>query len=207
MTLVKRLALASLLVTSPALAQVDAGVPKAPPKQPQKMSKSIGSAKEDDEPAAPKAAAAQPVSDSDAGLLRALLYAFEPAPTEIRVIAIEDLGLLGDTRALNPLAQLVMDANPAVQQAAVRAIASIQHPRAEAILSNIVRHPSISEKVKIAAIDGLIFQNSTTSVQFLDFLSKWKGFHPALQQQARRVLSELPPGRAASPAAGGRVDL
>lgn len=207
MTLVKRLALASLLVTSPALAQVDAGVPKAPPKQPQKMSKSIGSAKEDDEPAAPKAAAAQRVSDSDAGLLRALLYAFEPAPTEIRVIAIEDLGLLGDTRALNPLAQLVMDANPAVQQAAVRAIASIQHPRAEAILSNIVRHPSISEKVKIAAIDGLIFQNSTTSVQFLDFLSKWKGFHPALQQQARRVLSELPPGRAASPAAGGRVDL
>lgn len=207
MTLVKRLALASLLVTSPALAQVDAGVPKAPPKQPQKMSKSIGSAKEDDEPEAPKAAAAQPVSDSDAGLLRALLYAFEPAPTEIRVIAIEDLGLLGDTRALNPLAQLVMDANPAVQQAAVRAIASIQHPRAEAILSNIVRHPSISEKVKIAAIDGLIFQNSTTSVQFLDFLSKWKGFHPALQQQARRVLSELPPGRAASPAAGGRVDL
>ncbi len=209
MTLVKRLALASLLVTAPALAQVDAGAPKAPPKQPQKTSKSIGSAKEDDEPDAPKAAAAtgHPVSDSDTGLLRALLYAFEPAPTEIRVIAIEDLGLLGDTRALNPLAQLVMDANPAVQQAAVRAIASIQHPRAEAILSNIVRHPSISEKVKLAAIDALIFQNSTTSVQFLDFLSKWKGFHPALQQQARRVLSELPPGRAASSTAGGRVDL
>lgn len=202
MTLVKRLVLASLVLSLPALAQVDAGTPKPPlPKQPPKaapMTKTLGSGKEDDEPEPPKPATAprSAMSDADGGLLRALLYAFEPAPTEIRVIAIEDLGILGDARALNPLAQLVMDPNPAVQQAALRSIAAIQHPRAEAILSNIVRHPSIGEKVKISAIDALVFQNSTSSVAFLSFLTRANQFHPVLQQQARRVLQELPAGRA-----------
>jgi len=89
-----------------------------------------------------------------------------------------------------------MDANPNVQLAALRAIAAIQHPRAEAILSNIVRHPTINERVKMSAIDALVFQNSPTSVAFLSFVGRGGNFHPALQQQARRVLQELPPGRA-----------
>jgi HEAT repeat protein len=200
MTLVKWLSL-TLFVPSLALAQLDAGTIKVPPqKAPAKAapSKGLGSAKEDDDEPVKPAVAAKPgggITDTDAGLLRAILYAFEPAPTEIRVIAIEDLGLLGDSRGLNPLAQLVMDPNPQVALAAVRAIASIQHPRAEAILSNIVRHPTLPEKVKLAAIESLVFQNSSSSVAFLSFLTRSNGFHPALQQQARRVLSELPPGR------------
>lgn len=198
MTLVKRLAVASLLVSSYAWAQVDGGMPKAAPKiSAAKPSKSIGSAKEDDEPAAPKpTTAAKAVTDADTGLLKALLFAFEPAPTEIRIIAVEDLGLLGDARALNPLAQLVMDPNPAVQLAAVRAISAIQNPRAETILSRIVTHPMLSERVKLSAIESLLFQNSQTSVEFLTFLTRANGYHPVLQQQARRVLAELPPGRA-----------
>ena len=196
MTLVKRLAVASLVVSSIGWAQIDAGTPKpAAPRQPAKVSKSIGSAKEDDEPA-PPAAQPRPVTDTDTALLKALLFAFEPAPTEIRVIAVEDLGILGDPRALNPLAQLVMDPNPAVQLAAVRSIAAIQNPRAETILSRIVSHPALSERVKLSAIDSLLFQNTPTSVEFLSFLTNARGYHPVLQQQARRVLAELPPGRA-----------
>ena len=197
MTLVKRLAVASLMVSAFAWAQVDAGTPRAAPKAaPPKQSKSIGSAKEDDEPQPVKTAAVKPMSDADTGLLKALLFAFEPAPTEIRIIAVEDLGILGDPRALNPLAQLVMDPNPAVQLAAVRAIASIQNPRAETILSRIVTHPMLGEKVKLSAIESLLFQNTPTSVEFLSFLTRANGYHPVLQQQARRVLAELPPGRA-----------
>lgn len=198
MTLVKRLAVASLIVSSYAWAQVDGGTPKAAPRAAApKQSKSIGSAKEDEEPEPPKTASAtKTISDADTGLLKALLFAFEPAPTEIRIIAVEDLGILGDPRALNALAQLVMDPNPAVQLAAVRAIASIQNPRAETILSRIVTHPMLSEKVKLSAIESLLFQNSQTSVDFLSFLTRANGYHPVLQQQARRVLAELPPGRA-----------
>jgi HEAT repeat protein len=191
MTNVNRLAAASLLVSLCAWAQVDAGTVKVPaPKGPPKVLgslKILGSAKEDDEPA--KAAAC--CNDADAGLLHAVLYAFEPAPTEIRVIAIEDLGILGDPRALNPLAQLVMDPNPAVQMAAVRAIGAIQHPRAEAILANIVRHPSISERVKMLAIESVVFQNSATSMAFLDSLTRTSSqIHPILKQQAELVLSK-----------------
>ncbi len=197
MTAVKWLAV-GFLVSSPAWAQLDGGVIKVQKAPKAAALKGLGSAKEDDDElpkAAAGGAAAGAVGDADSALLRGVLYAFEPAPTEIRVIAIEDLGILGDWRALNPLAQLVMDANPTVQLAALRAIGAIQHPRAEAILSNVVRHPTLGEKVKLAAVDSLVFQNSETSLAFLAFLAKTNGFHPALQQQARRALAELPPGR------------
>jgi HEAT repeat protein len=201
MTPVNRLAVLLTFFSLSAWAQVDAGTVKVPtPRAAAKAPpmKGLGSAKEDDEPdvrPGPKAAAGS-TADADIAVLRAILYAFEPAPTEIRVIAIEDLGILGDARALNPLAQLVMDPNPVVQLAALRAIGSMQHPRAEAILANIVRHPSINEKVKMSAIDALLFQNSSSSFAFLSFLTRAGQFHPMLQQQARRALQELPPGRA-----------
>jgi hypothetical protein len=158
--------------------------------------KALGNAKEeDDAPFAPKSSPAE----LDGALLRAVLFAFEPAPTEIRIIAIEDLGLLGDPRSLNPLAQLVMDPNVNVQLAALRAIGAMQHPRSEAILANIVRHPLISERVKLAAIDALLFQNTSSSIAFLRQLSKGGAFHPVLQQQARNVLLDLPPPSTAAP--------
>ena len=168
----------------PAKAPVSAGVVKVPGPAPMK---GLGSVKDEDEPLAPP-----PLKDGETALLRGLLWAFEPAPTEIRVIAIEDLGLLGDPRALNPLAQLVMDPNVNVQLAALRAIGSMQHPRSEAILANIVRHPSINERVKLAAIDALIFQNTVNSIAFLRQLARGTTFHPTLQSQARRVLLDLP---------------
>jgi hypothetical protein len=197
MAAVRALAIAVGLFSTAAFAQADAGVP-APGrpkaavtggvvKVPGPALKGLGNVKEEDEPLPPP-----PKADADVGLLRGVLFAFEPAPTEIRVLAIEDLGLLGDPRALNPLAQLVMDPNVTVQLAALRAIGAMQHPRAEAILANIVRHPSINERVKMSAIDALLFQNTASSIAFLQQLSRGSSFHPTLQQQARRVLLDLP---------------
>ncbi|MBL8952614.1 MAG: HEAT repeat domain-containing protein [Myxococcaceae bacterium] len=185
--------------STPALAQLDGGVIKVQKAAKPLPPKGLGSAKEDDDE--PVKSAQAPLtgpgatSDADSALLRGVLFAFEPAPTEIRVIAIEDLGILGDSRALNPLAQLVMDANPTVQLAALKAIGSIRHPRAEAILANVVRHPTLGDRTKLAAVDAILFQNSSSSVAFLSFLATAPGFNPALQQQARRALGELPPGR------------
>jgi hypothetical protein len=209
MAAVRALTLATLALSAGAWAQVDGGTPAAPlkpkvaaplvaPTTPvtRPAMKALGNAKEeDDAPLAPKSSPAE----LDGALLRAVLFAFEPAPTEIRIIAIEDLGLLGDPRSLNPLAQLVMDPNVNVQMAALRAIGAMQHPRSEAILANIVRHPLISERVKLAAIDALLFQNTVSSIAFLRQLSRGGAFHPVLQQQARNVLLDLPPGSTAAP--------
>ncbi|WNZ65115.1 HEAT repeat domain-containing protein [Myxococcus sp. MxC21-1] len=91
-------------------------------------------------PTPPVEAAPAPATD-DTALLRGLLCAVRPAPEEIRAIAIEDLGLLGDARALDALATLLWDPNPRIQQAALRAVTLFQHARAEEILANVVRHP------------------------------------------------------------------
>ncbi len=127
----------------------------------------------------------------DIALLRGLVWSFEPNPTEIRVIAIEDLGLLGDTRALNPLAQLVVDPNPVVQVAALRAVALIRHPRAEEILCNVVRHPALPEKLKLKALDWVVFQRTPTSQSFIRQVSESATFSRALQNQAKTLLGDV----------------
>ena len=112
---------------------------------------------------APAAAPSAPTPNPDTVLLRGLLWAHEPAPEEIRVMAIEDLALLGDARALDALGPLVWDPNPRIQAAAVRAIALFQHPRAEQLLADVVRHPSLPEPLKLQAIGGLLFQRTATA--------------------------------------------
>jgi hypothetical protein len=147
----------------------------------------------DDSEASPRPVA--DAGDADAGLLRGLLYALEPAPTEIRVIAVEDLGLLGDPRALNPLAELLMDPNPAVQVAALRAIAMIRHPRAEEILANVARHPSLPERLKLSAVDLVLFQNTSSAIVFLKHVARSATFNFNLQAAAKKVLADVPPDR------------
>lgn len=156
--------------------------------------KGLGSPREDDEAPAPKAAAPA-FYEADLALLRGLIWAVEPAPTEIRVIAVEDLGLLGDPRALNPLAQLLVDPNPAVQLAALRSIGSIRYPRSEEILTNVARHPTLPEKLKLSAIDLVLFQNTPSSIVFLKQVASSRMFNLNLQNAARRALAEVPPAR------------
>lgn len=146
----------------------------------------IGSAKED-EPC-PKAATSGP----DLAFLRALTWAFEPAPMEIRGQAIEDLGFLGDTRALNPLASMSLDANPAIARAAVRAVGSLRHPRAEEILENLVRHPNAPIATKQLALSLLPFQNTATALRFIHFTARQPTGAYELLSQARALSAALP---------------
>ena len=73
--------------------------------QPRRPGVSLGNTKDDEEPKKAALAPARP----DVGLLRGLIFATEPNPMEVRIQAIEDLGLLGDPRALNVLAQMIFD--------------------------------------------------------------------------------------------------
>ncbi len=157
--------------------------------------KGLGSPREDDDDAPTVATRGTSSADADLGLLRGLLSALEPAPTEIRVIAVEDLGLLGDARALNPLAQLLMDPNPAVQNAALRAIAAFRHPRAEEILSNVARHPTLPERLKLTAVDLVLYQNTATAIGFLKQISRGPSFTFNLQNAAKKVLADVPTER------------
>ncbi|HEY0880491.1 MAG TPA: HEAT repeat domain-containing protein, partial [Archangium sp.] len=83
---------------------------------PPKKSAAIGSSKEDEPCPAPSSV----TSGADLAFIRAVQWAFEPSPPEIRTQAIEDLGLLGDARSLNLLAPLTLDANQVYARAAVR---------------------------------------------------------------------------------------
>lgn len=149
---------------------------------------------EDMEPSKPPTQAIG-TTEADVAFLRALLWALEPAPTEIRVIAVEDLGLLGDSRALNPLAELLVDPNPAVQSAALKSIAALRYPRSEEILTNVARHPTLPERLKLSAVDAVLFQNTSSAIVFLKHVARGAGFNFNLQNAARRALAEVPPER------------
>lgn len=177
MPVMSRLPLALALAASTALA---AG--------PARRATAIGSAKEDEPCPAPK-----DVGAAEVAFVRALTWAFEPAPPEVRAQAIEDLGLLGDPRALNPLAQLSLDPNPALARAAVRAVGAIRHPRAEEILANVVRHPNVPETVKRLAMELVPCQNTFTALRFVHFVSRNQVPIPASVQQVARGLAALIP--------------
>lgn len=157
---------------------------------PPKRGGAIGSAKEDEPCPAPAKAPAS--SGADVAFLRGVTWAFEPAPLEVRGQAIEDLGLLGDTRALNPLAALSLDANPAIAKAAVRAIGNMRHPRAEEILSNLVRHPTAPLATKQIALSLLPYQNTATALRFIHATARQPTGSYELLQQARSLSAVLP---------------
>lgn len=154
---------------------------------------SIGSAKDED--------IERPVFrvNRDQALMRGLLYAFDPSPAEIRAIAVEDLGLLGDPRALNALAQLVLDYNPRVAAAALRAVGLIRHPRAEEILSNVIRHPTLGEGLKVQAVTLLPFQNTESALRFVKIVARTQGWPQSVQQRAQLMAQDVPAGRGGMP--------
>lgn len=123
----------------------------------------------------------------DQALLRGILWTTEPAPEEIRTIAIEDLALLGDPRALSPLSVLLWDPNPRIQAAAVRAIGLFQHLRAEEILSSAVRNPRLPDAVKIQALDGLLYQRTPSARATVETASRDPRLPLAIQSAALNV--------------------
>src|SRR6185436_7404707 len=112
----------------------------------------------------------------------------EPAPEEIRAVAVEDLGLLGDARALNTLALLILDPSPTVQLASVRAVRTYPVARAEEILANVVRHPYPGEPVKLLALESLAFQRTKSARAFLEHVAGGTQFTPRLQAAAKAAL-------------------
>ena len=164
---------------------------------PKRSAASLGNAKDEDPDFAPRPEALASLSlgcaDDDAALARGLAFAFEPAPVEIRVIAIEDLALLGDPRALNPLAALIFDSQQAVQGAALRAVSQFAAPRAEEILSNIVRHPALPERLKLQAVEALVFQRAPTARQMLASVAGSQNYTLGLRNAARQALDNWGP--------------
>lgn len=151
-----------------------------------------GNRDEDYEELPPPALPESALIASDVALLRATLWAFEPAPREIRVQAIEDLGLLGDARLLNALAHLVYDPDLSLQIAAVRAIRVIRHPRAEEILINVVRHGQLPAALKQAALESLLFQNTRSALVFIWNVGNNPQWGSTLYGTARRMLLDVP---------------
>jgi len=137
-------------------------------------------------PASPASATAAPMG-ADAALLRGILWATQPAPEEIRTLAIEDLALLGDPRALGPLSALLWDPNPRIQQAVVRAVALFQHPLAEEILTNVVRSTRLPDALKIQALDGLLYQRTPSARGTVETASRDPRLPLALQSAALNV--------------------
>jgi hypothetical protein len=133
------------------------------------------------------ASATGAVVGPDQALLRGILWATEPAPEEIRVIAIEDLALLGDPRALAPLSALLWDPNPRIQQAVVRTVALFQHPRAEQILSDVVRNARLPDALKIQALDGLLYQRTPSARATVDAASRDPRQPAAIQSAALNI--------------------
>lgn len=153
-------------------------------------------------PAAPSAARLDAKDEcADTALLRALLWAFEPAPSEVRVQAVEDLALFGDARALNALASLIFDPDLAVDAAAVRAVSQFRAPRAEEILENVVRHPRIPDSLKIQALRALPYQATRGARDFLKDAGTRPGLSAQVQAAARDVLrrAQAPAGPAPAP--------
>jgi hypothetical protein len=143
--------------------------------------------------AVPTASAAGAVVGPDQALLRGIVWATEPGPEEIRVIAIEDLALLGDPRALAPLSALLWDPNPRIQQAAVRAVALFQHPRAEEILSSVVRNPRLPDALKIQALDGLLYQRTPSARATVEAASRDTRLPLAIQSAANNIAARWAP--------------
>lgn len=154
--------------------------------------KTLGNGKDDDEVPRP---VAPPARNADLALLRGLMFASEPNPLEVRIQAIEDLGLLGDARAVNSLAQLVYDPNAQIWTAALRAIGAIRHPRSEEVLSNIIRHPALSEGHKLKALELLPFQNTPSALRFINGVPRTTTLPTSVQNLGRRILLEVPLAR------------
>ncbi|MBZ4416601.1 HEAT repeat domain-containing protein [Myxococcus sp. RHSTA-1-4] len=165
------LLLAGFVLTAAAHAQAPARPPRPAAARPGPAKEQPARPTPAPAPDAPPPPSAPPLPSGDApasppedtALLRALLWAVKPAPEEVRAIAIEDVALLGDPRGLDALATLLWDPNPRIQQAALRAVALFQHPRAEEILGNVVRHPRMPDALKIQALNGLVFQRTPTA--------------------------------------------
>lgn len=80
------------------------------------------------------------VPEADRAFAAAVEEAVRPAPVEVRVWAVEDLGLLGDPRATMLLRRLLFsERHAAIQRAAVRALRALGNAEATQVLDEALR--------------------------------------------------------------------
>lgn len=79
-------------------------------------------------------------SDADRALISASAAAVGPGPLEVRVLAVEDLGLLGDPRAVPLLRRLLLtELQGPLQRAAVRALRALGSEACVSVLDEALR--------------------------------------------------------------------
>ncbi len=126
--------------------------------------------------------------EADAALGRALVWAFEPNPEEIRLMAIEDLALLGDPRALDGLLLLVRHPRGRIQGTALRSISRFQTPRAEQILTEVVSSADFPEPLRLMAVDFLVYQRTPSAKAFLASVQKDFRYGYKFREGAQKAL-------------------
>jgi len=107
-------------------------------------------------------------ADADRALIAAIAAAVEPGPLEVRVLAIEELGLLGDVRAV-PLVRRILLAEPqvALQRAAVRALRALGTAQAVSVLDEALKSGRLSSEGSrevLAALPSLRWEASRAAL-------------------------------------------
>jgi HEAT repeat protein len=130
------------------------------------------------------------VPEADRAFVAAVEEAVRPAPVEIRVTAVEDLGLLGDARALSLLRRLLhAERNTAVQRAAVRALRSLGTAEAVQVLDEALR-VQLPLEVSTELVLALPYLRWARAREALAWAAGADG-PPALREVARLSLSRF----------------
>ncbi len=130
----------------------------------------------------------KPDLQADAALGRALVWAFAPGPEEVRLLAIDELVLLGDPRALDALFQLLRHPRGRIAGTALRGISRFAHPRAETLLAEAVAAPELAEPLRVAAIEYLVYQRTPSTKAFLTSVKNDYRLNYKFRETATRIL-------------------
>lgn len=132
-------------------------------------------------------------SDADRALIAASSAAVEPGPLEVRVLAVEDLGLLGDGRAVPLLRRLlVTEQHPALQRAAVKALRALGSPAAASVLDEALRTARLSlegARELLSALPWLRWEQSRATLQW----AAASAALPELRAAAQAALARFDP--------------
>jgi HEAT repeat protein len=118
--------------------------------------------------------------------------AVRPAPVEIRIVAVEDLGLLGDARATSVLRRLLhSERNPAIQRAAVRALRALGTAEAVQVMDEALR-VQLPAEVSVELLVALPYLRWARARETLAWAASEEG-PPQLRDVALRSLARFDP--------------
>jgi HEAT repeat protein len=132
------------------------------------------------------------VPEADRAFVAAVQEAVRPAPVEVRVLAVEDLGLLGDPRATSLLRRLLFaERSVAIQRAAVRALRALGTAEAAQVLDEALR-VQLPLEVSTELVLALPYLRWTRARETLAWAAGAEG-PPALREVAFLSLARFDP--------------